>query len=186
MVWISFERFEFAFEWLESLLNSLNLHSNASNLVQTVWIGIGMVRICIRMVRISFEWFELAFGIPFKWWEFAFEWLESLLNGSNLHSNASNFVRTVWIGILMLRTSFEWFELALEWLEFAFEWLESHFTCWNLHSNCLNSVGMVFQIGIQIVRMPFEWFEVAFEWLERILFEWFEYCSNDSNLHSNG
>ena len=151
MLQTSFERFELALEWLE---------------------------FCIQMVRISFEWFKLAFGIPFKWWEFAFEWLESLLNGSNLHSNASNVVRMIRICILMLRTSFER-------LEFAFEWLESHFNCWNLHSNCLNSVGMV-QIAIQIVRMPFEWFEVAFEWLERILFKWFEYCSNDSNLHSNG
>ena len=55
MLRISFERFI--------------LHSNASNLV-------GIVRICIRMLQIWFEWFE-----------FAFEWLEFGWNGSNLHSN---------------------------------------------------------------------------------------------------
>ena len=58
--------FEFAFEWLESSSYGSNMHSNASNHIR-------MAGICIRIVRICFEWFE-----------FALECFESRSNGSNL------------------------------------------------------------------------------------------------------
>ena len=68
------------------------------------------------MLQISFEWFE-----------FAFECFESLLNGSNLHSKASNPFRMVKISI-------------------------QHFTFLskgsNLHLNASNLVRML--------RIPFE------------------------------
>ena len=48
------------------------MHSNALNPFQ-------MVQICIRML-----------GIPFEWYKFAFEGLDSLSNGSNLYSIASS------------------------------------------------------------------------------------------------
>ena len=51
-----------------------------------------MVRICIRILEIPFEWLEFE--------------LESL----ELLSNASNPFRTVRICIQMLRIPFEWFE----------------------------------------------------------------------------
>ena len=76
-----------------------------------------MVRIYIRMLQ-----------VPFEWVKFTFECFETLLNGLNLHSNASNWVRMVRICIQMLRI---WFEL----LEFAFECFESRSKGENLHSN---------------------------------------------------
>ena len=69
------------------------------------------------MLRILFEWLELAFQCLerlFEWLEFAFESLEfkqlevafecfeSRSNGWNLHSSASNPVRIVGIGIRVL------------------------------------------------------------------------------------
>ena len=78
-----------------------------------------MIRICIRMVRIPFDWFEIAF-----------ECFESRTVGSNLHSNASNPFRTVRNCIQMLRISFEW-------LEFAFECFESRLNGSNLQSESL-------------------------------------------------
>ena len=71
------------------------------------------------------------FKIPFEWLEVAFKCFECCLNGSNLHSNASNLVR-------MVRIPF--------------------FKGSNLHSNCSNFIGMV-RICIRLVRIPFEWFE---------------------------
>ena len=62
------------FECFESLSNGSNLHMNALNLFE-------MVRICILMLRIHFEWLE-----------FAFESFESRSKGWNLNSNASNVV----------------------------------------------------------------------------------------------
>ena len=62
-----------------------------------------MVRICIRMLQ-----------IPFEWLEFAFECSESLSNSLKLHSNASNPFRVVQISI---RIPFEWFEFAFECFE---------------------------------------------------------------------
>ena len=99
-----------------------------------------MLSICIRMVRISFEWFKFAFDcfkarsnalnffgifrIPFEWFKFAFdcfkfalEWLEFLWNGSNLHSIASNLVQMLPICIRMVRIPVEWFEFALDCFE---------------------------------------------------------------------
>ena len=58
-----------------------------------------MVRICIRMRQ-----------IPFEWLEFELECLELL-------SNASNPFRIVRICIQMLRIPFERLELDLEWFE---------------------------------------------------------------------
>ena len=60
-----------------------------------------MVQICIGMVRIPFERFEI--GV---------ESLESLLNGSNLESKALSPFRMVQICIRMLRIPFEWLEFA--------------------------------------------------------------------------
>jgi len=74
--------------------------SNASNPFR-------MVIICIRMLR-----------IPFEWLEFVFECFESLSNGLNLNSNGSNPFGMVRICIRMLRNPFEWFEFAFECLEF--------------------------------------------------------------------
>ena len=76
----------------------------------------------------------------------AFEWLDSLWNGSNLNSIDSNFVPMILI--------------AFEWFEFAFEWLESLSNCSNLHLVALNLVQMV-QIYIRMVRIPVKLFERA-------------------------
>ena len=72
--------------------------------------------------------------IPFEWLEFAFQRFESLSNGSNLHSNASNIFRMVRICIRMLQIPFEWLEFELE--------------CFELVSNS---------------SIPFELFEFAFK-----------------------
>ena len=130
-----------------------------------------MVRICIQMLRIPFEWFE-----------FALECFESLSNGSNLHSNSSNVVRMVRICSQMLRIPFKWFE-------FAFECFESRLKGSNLHSNDLNHFRMV-RIYIRMLRIWFEWLEFAFECLKlfrmvRICIRCFESLSNGLNLHSN-
>ena len=101
-----------------------------------------MVGIGIRMLRIPFEWLELAF-----------ECFESRSNGWNWHSNASNPVRMVGIGI---RIPFKWLVLAFErmpqmsfeWLKLCFKYIESRSNGWNWHSNASN---------------PFEWLELAFE-----------------------
>ena len=60
------------------------------------------------MLRISFEWFE-----------FAFECFESLSNGSNLHSNASNPFRMVKICIRTLRILLKGFLFAFECFQFG-------------------------------------------------------------------
>ena len=65
-----------------------------------------MVRMCIRELR-----------IPFEWLQFDFESFESFSDGSNLHSNASNPFRMVRIFIRMLLISFEWFEFDFESLK---------------------------------------------------------------------
>ena len=152
--WVEFgfENFELAFECFdhECLLNALNLHSNASN---QVW----GVRNCIRMLpngsnpfqmlQVTFEWLEFgfecfdAFGmvricirvlrISFDRLEFAFECFESLSNGYNLDSNASNPFRMIIIWIGMLRIPFETFE-------FTFECFESLSNSSNLYSNASN------------------------------------------------
>ena len=58
-----------------------------------------MVRICIRIRQ-----------IPFEWLEFELECLELL-------SNASNPFRIVRICIQMFRIPFKWFEFDLEYFE---------------------------------------------------------------------
>ena len=72
-----------------------------------------MVLICIRLLWISFEWFES----DFEWlesflerFEFGIEWLESISNHLNLHSIASNLVQKVQICIRMIRIPFAWFK----------------------------------------------------------------------------
>ena len=76
-----FDWLQFEFEWLESSVNPFEffescskLHSNASNLFRKVPVWIRMpfllVQTCIRI-----PW------IPFEWFQFAFEWIESLFNG---------------------------------------------------------------------------------------------------------
>ena len=74
--------------------------------------------------------------IPLEWFEFAFEYFESLSSGSNLHSNALNPFEVVRIWIQMLRMPFEW-------LEFRFECLKSLSSCSNLHSNASNPFEVV-------------------------------------------
>ena len=66
--------------------------------------------------------------IPFELFEFAFKCFESLSNGSNLDSIASNSFRMVRICIRMLRIPFER-------LEFAFECFDSRLKGSNVHSN---------------------------------------------------
>ena len=106
-----------------------------------------------------------------------FERFESLSNGSNLHSNASNPFQMVRISIRMLRIPFEymiqisiripleWFEFALECFEsilngynFSFECLECHLRGLNLHSNASNLVRML-QISFECLEFTFEWFK---------------------------
>ena len=83
------------------------------------------------MLRIPFEWFEFAF---------AFESFESLLDGSNLHSNAMNPFRKCSNSQLntlnpfrMVRISIGMLRIPFEWLEFAFECFESLSNGSNLH-----------------------------------------------------
>ena len=70
-----------AFKSLKFGLNGSNLHLNALNPLR-------LVRICIQMLRVWFEWFE-----------FEFERAKFLSNGQNLHSNVSILVRVVRICI---------------------------------------------------------------------------------------
>ena len=94
-----------------------------------------MIQMCIRMLQIPFEWFE-----------FCFENFESISNGSNLHSNASN---------------------PLEWFECAFEWFESLSNGSNLASKALNPFRIV-RICIGLFKIPFKWLEFAFVFLESL------------------
>ena len=133
MVRISFERLEFAASNpVRMRSNGLNLHSNASNPVR-------MVQICFRIRQIPFEWFEFAFECV----ESRSNGLKVLLNGSNpasnglnLHLNPSNPVRIVGIGIRMSRIPFEWLDLA-------FECFESRSNGSNFDLNASNPVRMV-------------------------------------------
>ena len=118
-----FERLEFAFKCFECCLKGSNLHSNALKLVR-------MVRSCFRLLWFPFERFKFTFEcfeslsncsmlhrmlrIPFERLEFGFACFKYCLMGLNLHSNVSNLVRVVRIGIRML-----W--MPVEWLEFVFE-----------------------------------------------------------------
>ena len=70
-----------------------------------------MVPIRIRLLRMSFECFQ-----------FAFEWLESVLIGSNLHLITSNLVRMLPICIQMVINAVEWFESTFDSFEVAFKW----------------------------------------------------------------
>ena len=129
-----------------------------------------MVRICIWMLRIPFEWLEFVFVCfeTFKRFEFAFECFESLSNGSTLHSNASNRFRILSICILILRIPFEWLEFVFEGFE-TFKGFEFAFECFEFLSNDSNLNSKI--------RIPIEWLEFALEY--------FESLSNASNLHSN-
>ena len=115
---IPFEWFEFAFECFETLSNGWNLHLNASNHYR-------IVRIFIRILRITFECLEF-------------------------NSNASNPFRVVRICIGMLRICirmlpmpFECFEFAFECFEFAFECFQSLSSVSNLHLNASNPFRVV-------------------------------------------
>ena len=134
MLRMSFEWVEFAFECFEPLSN---LHLNPSNPFRTFRIynsngsnPFRMVRVCIRMLRIPFEWFEFAF------------------EGSNLRSNASNPFQMVWIWILMLRIPLEGLNLhsngsnpfrvviiCIRMLQMPSEWFEFVFECFESLSN---------------------------------------------------
>ena len=123
-----------------------------------------VVRICIRMLGMSFECLE-----------FAFECFETLTNGSNLHSNDSNPYRMFRICITILRITFESLEFAFEcfeslsnasifhsnasnpfkWFEFTFECFEFVSNASNLYSNALKHFRMI-RIWIRMLRIPFE------------------------------
>ena len=129
-----------------------------------------MVRIFIRMLQISFEWFKF---------EFAFECFESVSNGWNLQLKiwfeSSEFAfecfKSIKIHIQTLKVWFEWFEFGLE----CFESLSNGL---NLHSNASNLYRMV---GIRSFKFSPEF---AFECFK--LFEFvFERLKFGSNLHSN-
>ena len=159
-----------------------------------------MVEICIRMLRISFEWFK-----------FGFERLESLWNILNLHLNDSN---PFW----MVRTWFRMVRIPFKWFEYAFKCFQSRLIGsilhsnsenpdLNLHLNALNLIHLVRicnrmvqilcesfefasncynpiwidQISIRMLRISFEWFEFGFEWLESFSKTW-NMPSNASNL----
>ena len=120
MLQISFEMLELAFEHFETFSNGSNLHLNALNPIRMnlicIWmlrIAFRMDRICIRMLRIPFEWLEFALEF-FQFLQFPFECFESHLKGSNLDSNASNPFRMVLICNRMLQIPFEWVEFAFE------------------------------------------------------------------------
>ena len=51
---------------------------------------------------------------PFKWVEFALEYVEFGLNGETLHSKASNHFRMVRIYIQIPQITFEWLEFGYE------------------------------------------------------------------------
>ena len=62
------------------------------------------------MVRISIQMLQ----IPIELLEFAFEYFESLSNGSNLRLNALKPFRMVRICIRTFRIPIEWLEFTLE------------------------------------------------------------------------
>ena len=164
-----------------------------------------MVGICIRVLRILFEWLELAF-----------ECFECCSNGWNWQSNASNAIRLFASGTRMLQILFEWLELAFEclescsngwnlhlnsspvwmvgiciqmiwipfkWLELAFECFESHSNGWNLHSGASNPIPMV-RIPVGMLGIAIQVLPIWFEWLLRIPVKWFKSCLNASKLFS--
>ena len=100
-----------------------------------------MVRICIRMLRILFK--------PF---EFAFEWFESLISGSNLDSNALNPFRMVSICIRMLRIPFELFEFAFVCFESLSNGSNFDSNAFQMYSNDSNPFRVV-RISIRIVQI---------------------------------
>ena len=196
------ERLEFAFKFFQSLSNGLNLPSNVSNSFWLVWIW-------IRMLRILFKWFGIAFeSFESLWFEFEFKCFETLSDGYNSHLNASNPFRMVLILIRILQVYFEWLEFAFECfklfrmvrifirilsipfecLEFAFpfECLEFAFECFksllNLDSNASNPFWMVWMVWscVRLLWISFKWLEFAYE-----CFEYFESLSNGLNLRSN-
>ena len=138
-----------------------------------------MVRICIRKLRIAFEWLG-----------FALEWFESLSKGLNLDSNALNPFRMFRICIRMLPISFEWFE-------FAFECSESLSNGSNLDSNGsnldsygsnLDSNGSNFRSNVsdpfQVLWVCIQMLRTSFKLLE-FPFEWFKSLSKGLNLDSS-
>ena len=83
----TFEWFEFAFECFESLSkgSKLDLKAyNCLNLESKALSPFRMIKICIRMLR-----------IPFEWLEFAFECLESLWKDLILDLKGSNPFRMI-------------------------------------------------------------------------------------------
>ena len=141
MLRIPFE-FKFGFERFKSLSNGSNLRSNASKPFR-------MVQICIRTLRIPFEWIEFAFEClecisnalnPFELFELAFECFDYLSNGSNSQSNALN----------------------PKWFEFAFKCFKSLSNGSNLQSNSSNSFRIDI-ICIRMLRISFQGFEFGFE-----------------------
>ena len=96
--------------------------------------------------------------ILFERLEFAFQCFESLSNGSNLLSNASNLFRMVRIGFEYIESlsnasnPFRIVRIPFEWFEFAFECFESR----------------VVRIWMQMLQITFELLEYAFECIESL------------------
>ena len=89
------------------------------------------------MLRICFELFE-----------WALECFESLSNGLNLNSNATNAFRIIRIYFRMLRIPFEWLEFSLECFEFLSNGSNLHSNAsklfgYNVHSSASNHFRMV-------------------------------------------
>ena len=97
---IPFEWLQLAFDGFKSRSNGSKWQSNASN---PIWI----VGIAIRTPRIPFAIAIRTLRILHKWLELAFERFESRSNGWSWHSNASNPVQMVGVGIRTLRILFE-------------------------------------------------------------------------------
>ena len=140
-----------------------------------------MVRICILVFRILFEWFKFSF----EW--IPFEWSELDLNASNPFGMIKIWIRMLRIGIRLLWMPVEWYDcirmlrIPFEWFEFTFKinasnpfWMvrigfESFESLSNLHSNAFNAFKVVrnciqmFPICIRMLWMPVEWLNFAFE-----------------------
>ena len=137
-----------------------------------------MLRICIRMLR-----------IPFEWYEFVFKSFQSFLNDSNFHSNASNLSRMVWFAFECFASLLNGSNLHSNALN-PFQMVRISIRMFRIAFECFDPFRIV-RICIQMIRITFELFEFAFwmlliplEWLE-FAFECFESLSNCSKLHIN-
>ena len=152
-----------------------------------------MVRICIWML-----W------IPFEWLEFELECFETLSTGSNFHLNASNPFQMARICIRMLAITFECFPMQIRTVQKIFKAFKCKFEPFerdlkhsNGNSNHSKGIRRIW-IQIRTIRMGFEAFECKFDamnpfrivriciWMLRIPFEWLEFAFQRFESLSNG